>query len=198
MVTTPTSVDAFLLALGFLSDPFELTNADSEPLLAAYFVPPPFFSSVLGDPQNPRPVAVFAPRGTGKTAQRLSVEQRSIDNGDFLVLTYDDFGITTKKDLAEVDLNYHRRQIIIRLTLALLSSVERDPGAMGTLSKHARQVLLHCAREYLGRLSQLEYSVALSSVKTLNDRGKEIWAKYGGVVATWLLPCSRRLSWMTW
>jgi hypothetical protein len=56
-------------------------------------------------------------------------------------------------------------------------------NSIDKLSKHQRQVLLHCSREYLGNLTQQEYSVALGSVKTLKDKGAEHWARYGGVVA---------------
>ncbi len=177
-----TRIDPFLDLFGFQADPFELTNSDSEPLLDEYFVPPPFFSAVLGDPQNPRPVAVFAPRGTGKTAQRLSVEARSRTNQDFLCITYDEFGISSRRMLADADLDYHLQQLITRLTLALLAILDETPERVKHITKHERQVLLHCAREMLGSLTQQEYATALGSVKTLKDKGSEFWARYGGVV----------------
>ena len=179
-----TAIDQFLTQYGFTADPFELTNSDSEPLLSTYFVPPPFFSSVLGDPSNPRPVAVFAPRGTGKTAQRLSVENQSRSNKDFLCITYDEFGITSKAQLQAIDLNHHLTQLTVRLTLALLAHLEMNTESIDRLSKHQRQVLLHCSRAFLGDLTQQQYAEALGSVKTFVDKSGEVWAKYGGLVAT--------------
>ena len=179
-----TNVSPFFVTRGFQGDPFELTNSDSEPLLDLYFVPPPFFSSVLGDPANPRPVAVFAPRGTGKTAQRLSVEAASRRERDFLCITYDEFGIRSKAHLKEIDLSHHLTQLTIRLTVAILAHLEQNDQSITSLSKHQRQVVLHCSRTFLGNLTQQQYATALSSVKSLLDKGAETWEKYGGVVAT--------------
>lgn len=74
---------------GFRSNPFEFWNADQEKLLESYFVEPPYFSSVVGDPLEPSPAAVFAPRGGGKTAQRIMVERSHLP--DVVVITYADF-----------------------------------------------------------------------------------------------------------
>lgn len=84
-------VSQFLDAFGFISDPFEFTNAEQERLLSGYFVPPPYFPSVLGEPKAPRSQIVFAPRGGGKTAQRLMIEKRSREGGGFLCVKYDTF-----------------------------------------------------------------------------------------------------------
>lgn len=183
MTTGETGISPFLAQFGFTADPFELTNSDSEPLLSTYFVPPPFFSSVLGDPANPRPVAVFAPRGTGKTAQRLSVEDQSRNNQDFLCITYDEFGIKSKAHLNGIDLDHHLTQLITRLTLAALAYLEQHEDSLSKLTKHQRQVILYCSRAFLGNLTQQQYASALSSVKTLVDKGAEVWTRYGGVVA---------------
>ena len=63
--------------LGFNNHPFSKTNADEEPNLEEYFVPPPFFDAIVGDSSNPSASIVFAPRGGGKTAQRRMVEKSS-------------------------------------------------------------------------------------------------------------------------
>ncbi|MCU1677357.1 MAG: hypothetical protein JWM93_2115 [Frankiales bacterium] len=189
-----TTIGPFLAQYGFTADPFELTNSDSEPLLSTYFVPPPFFSSVLGDPTNPRPVAVFAPRGTGKSAQRLSVEEQSRANKDFLCVTYDDFGITSKAHLQSVNLDHHLTQLSIRMTLAILAHLEMHEGSISSLSKHQRHVALYCSRTLLGNLTQQQYAEALGSVKTLLDKGGEVWAKYGGVVATILAGLLKKVG----
>ena len=74
-------MNRLLESFGFRADPFASTNADDEPDLAAYFVPPPYFAAVQGDPKNPRPDVVLAPRGGGKTAQKRMIEEASSPNG---------------------------------------------------------------------------------------------------------------------
>ena len=51
-ITKRTAMNPFLERFEFAADPFEFTNADEEPHLAEYFVPPPYFPAVLGDPEN--------------------------------------------------------------------------------------------------------------------------------------------------
>lgn len=194
MAEDDTSVSKFLASHGFTADPFELTSSDSEPLLDRYFVPPPFFSAVLGDPKNPRPAAVFAPRGTGKTALRLAVEAKSRANRDFLCITYDQFGIKSKAHLESIDLNYHLGQLLVRLTMAALAHLEKHEGSISALNKHQRQVVVYCSRTFLGDLTQLQYSQALASVKTLYDKGVDVWAKYGGLVATVLTAILKKIG----
>jgi hypothetical protein len=57
----------FLAKLGFTANPFQFTNADEEDHLQSYFVPPPYFDSVWGDPSKPVTHVIFAPRGGGKS-----------------------------------------------------------------------------------------------------------------------------------
>lgn len=81
----------FLAQFGFAEEPFQSTNAGDEPLLEHYFVPPPYFASVLGDTSRPQSNVVLAPRGGGKTAQRVMIEKHSATNRDFMCITYDTF-----------------------------------------------------------------------------------------------------------
>jgi hypothetical protein len=80
------SVNDFLRRFGFKGDPFESTNADQEPDLGEYFVPPPYFATVMGDVTRPQSHVVLAPRGGGKTAQRRMIENRSMDPGGFVAI----------------------------------------------------------------------------------------------------------------
>ena len=80
-------VSEFLSRFGFEADPFESTNAETEPRLEEYFVPPPFFEPVMGNPQTPTSHVVLAPRGGGKTAQKRQSEARSLELGTFLCVT---------------------------------------------------------------------------------------------------------------
>ena len=88
-----TDLTNFIGNLGFIEDPFRQTNADREARLTEYFVPPRYFSEVFGNPEAPQSFFVFAPRGGGKSAQRIMMERRTMRR-NYNVLcypTYDNF-----------------------------------------------------------------------------------------------------------
>ena len=68
------AINEFLANFGFSLDPFESTNAENEPELDSYFVPPPYFPTVMGNPQTPSSHIVLAPRGGGKTCKCRMIE----------------------------------------------------------------------------------------------------------------------------
>lgn len=105
--------------LGFSNHPFAQTNADEEPFLAGYFVPPPFFDAVIGDPTHPNASIVLAPRGGGKSAQRRKVELWA-PSSNVLAVTYDRFEFGVGQQLSDVGLPYHMRNIIVRVLIAYL------------------------------------------------------------------------------
>ena len=80
----------FLSKLGFSDNPFQFTNADEEDHLQSYFIPPPYFHSVWGDPDSPQSHVIFAPRGGGKSAQRRMIEYEA-SSKDVFAVTYDRF-----------------------------------------------------------------------------------------------------------
>jgi hypothetical protein len=91
--------------LGFVADPFAKTNADEEGRLESYFIEPPFYSAVFGDPSAAQPSVVFAPRGGGKTALKRKIEIAS-KQSVFLCVTYNRFpasGLVLK----EITPDYH-------------------------------------------------------------------------------------------
>src|ERR1700676_5504750 len=80
----------FLARIGFAENPFQFTNADEEEHLQTYFIPPPYFNSVWGDPESPKSQVIFGPRGGGKSAQRRMIELKA-ETSDVFVITYDRF-----------------------------------------------------------------------------------------------------------
>lgn len=56
-VQRPFEANRFLAQFGFTEDPFASTNAADEPNLSHYFVEPPYFASVMGDPRRPSPTS---------------------------------------------------------------------------------------------------------------------------------------------
>lgn len=96
-----------LKSLGFDADPFQYINADQEDRLDSYFVDPPYFQSLWGNPERPESHVVLAPRGGGKSAQRRMLEVRALNENVFAV-TYDRFFTTTSlKSLDDANLAFH-------------------------------------------------------------------------------------------
>lgn len=69
----PVQIRRWLEVQGFERNPFEYYEADREELLASYFVEPEWFEALRGDPRQPASAVLFAPRGHGKTSQRLQI-----------------------------------------------------------------------------------------------------------------------------
>ena len=176
-------MNEFLARFEFTEDPFESTNAENEALLSDYFVPPPYFASVLGDPKAPASHVVFAPRGSGKTAQRRMIEEKSVKEGQFLCITYDSFDQPPGFTLERADLNYHLNQVSRLILLGILFRLEDDPSLAKQLSKYQHDLLKFQVDKFLGGLSVGEFQIAMQSIKSLGDKASDIWNKYGGAVA---------------
>jgi hypothetical protein len=74
----PIELQHFLHARGFRTHPFRTVNAEQERAeLPAYFVRVPWFDQLVGDPQHPESLVLFAPPGHGKTSHRLEVARRA-------------------------------------------------------------------------------------------------------------------------
>ncbi|MFD3445131.1 P-loop ATPase, Sll1717 family [Microbacteriaceae bacterium 4G12] len=172
---------SFVERRGFIGDPFASTNSETEDRLSDYFVPPPYFDSVMGTPTSPKSSVVFAPRGSGKTAQRRMIEQESaVPGAQFLCITYAEFNGMNHRT---VTLDDHKTQVCRLLTIAILAWLEDESIEALWMDAHQKQVLKYCAERFLSNLNQSEYEAAISAVKTLGDKASKLWRKYGGVVA---------------
>ncbi len=117
----------FLNSVGFVSNPFEETNADREDDLQQYFVPPPYFTSLIGDPKKPKTSMVFAPRGAGKTAQKVSIERLAINNSsNFLCISYDEFKFIPLQSLDDANSDWHLKNILKKIVFSILLTLEGD------------------------------------------------------------------------
>ena len=173
----------FLKKFGFNDDPFRSTNAADEPMLTSYFVPPPYFASVLGTPKSPRSDVVLAPRGGGKTAQRIKIESESKINNDFLCISYEKFDIREEIKPKDIDLSYHLNNICRLMLVAVLSEIDSDPELILKLDSHKKAVLKYQIQKMLGEISSAEYESAINSLKNIGDKASDLWDKYGGKVA---------------
>lgn len=160
--------------LGFKSHPFAKTNADEEPDLSGYFVPPPFYDGVLGDPTVPTASVVLAPRGGGKTALRRMLEEASTEK-DYLAVSYDRFEFSAGQRVEDINLNYHLRNIICRLLVAYLSNLADDPKLLIRLpSEDKKQISLY-VHSYLGDVTGHGMQEILKELKGLPERFKDFW-----------------------
>ncbi len=173
----------FLKKFGFHDDPFRSTNAADEPRLTDYFVPPPYFSSVLGIPKSPRSDVVLAPRGGGKTAQRIKIESVGKLTQDFLCISYEKFDVIDGLKSNEIALPYHLTNICRLLLVAVLSEIESKPQLISALDSHQKAILKYQIPKFLGNLSSADYELAINSLKNLGDKARDLWNKYGGQVA---------------
>ncbi|MGE5764354.1 MAG: P-loop ATPase, Sll1717 family, partial [Mycobacterium leprae] len=172
----------FLVACGFTEDPFESTNAEDEPRLGDYFVPPPYFPTVIGDPCFPKTHIVLAPRGSGKTAQRRMIEDRSTQ-GDFLCVTYSAFDSIPGNRVSNATWDYHVTNICRLLLVGLLIRLDDEPRCMDFVTKQQRDLLRSALPALLGPLTTQEFRNAVGAVKTLGDKAVAFWIKYGGPIA---------------
>jgi hypothetical protein len=175
-----TSPNNFLARFGFTEDPFEHVDAEQEPQLDRYFVPPPYFSNVMGDPARPRTHLVLAPRGGGKTAQRRMIESESERSSRFLCVTYDGFDQPSGFTAAQADIAYHLNQICRRILMGILVRLDEKPEWAQELSEHERQLLKFQIDRFLGSLTEIELKAAVDSLKNFGDKAKEFIKKYAG------------------
>ncbi len=169
----------FFEKLGFDNHPFSQTNADEEPLLRSYFIPPPFFDAVAGDPSQPNASIVLAPRGGGKTALRRMVEDWA-ETRSVLAVTYDRFEFGNGQKLEDIGLPYHLRNIIVRILVAHLSLLAVDPSLIEKLDKSTKRSLSLFVHSYLGDMTGMNFSEVLVSLRSVPEKIREFWTKNVG------------------
>jgi len=167
----------FFSSLGFDDNPFAYTNADQEERLSSYFIPPPYFNSVFGNPEQPRSFIVFAPRGGGKSAQRIMIEHKCVDN-EVLAITYDQFEFPDIAKATDVKLHHHLRRILRFSLVGLLVNLHSDPLLEEQLTKEEKQIFLKLAAEHLCEIKGADLEIALNSLKSFKDKFKDFWNEW--------------------
>ncbi len=174
--------------LGLRENPFAQTNADLEPHLSKYFLPPKFFAKVVGDPNSPASVIVLASRGGGKSAQRRQLELHS-EKRSILCLTYDEFD--RHKDITIDD---HIESIVRRLLISLLVRLQADAVAMELLDRSHRRALLAIAHRYLGGLDHTEFRETLQNLRSLPTKLIQVWNRSLSITQPLLEVLTSRLG----
>jgi hypothetical protein len=179
-----------LNSLGFESDPFAKTNADEEEKLDQYFVAPPFFNAILGDPSAPKSSLVFGPRGGGKTAMKRKIELSSQKHG-FLCLTYNQFDIVGRR-LSDIDSEYHLRNLVEMLLIGIITAVS-DSG-INHLSHEDRHFLYLFVKEHLSKIDQTKLKLDINAIKNRSEKAEELWNKFIGPIGLVLNALLERIG----
>jgi len=179
----------FLARLGFQANPFQFTNADEEEHLQSYFVPPPYFDSVWGDPNRPVSQVIFAPRGGGKSAQRRMLEYRAHRENIFTI-TYDRFEHLVPASLNNLTLEYHLRNLIRLGLLGFLLEIHERTLSPSSFRRIEREQIDVLCRTYIGRITKTEALEAIKSLRTLSAKARTFlrdWAGPAGSLASMIL-----------
>jgi len=146
----------WLQRMGFGFDPFEYEAADEvlsgDPYLERYFVPFHYFEEL----KEPRTSFLFTPRGCGKSANRIQLEQwcaetlqRPDQRPNILVVLHDDF----LRVLADISLESHCQAILHQAVPALLDALFRYfPDAIAHLPPREYEDLRWFVQHYADRL----------------------------------------------
>ena len=126
----PIDITSFLQAQGFGEHPFATLNAERErEHLSSFFVRSASFYWLIGNPSKPESLILFAPRGFGKTSQRIELDrqlrQRPADPA--LVITLDDFGTLLTSSNASVTLGAYIDWIRSTTLETLADVLTRNP-----------------------------------------------------------------------
>lgn len=177
--------NTFLGSFGFSANPFTMTNADEEPELQSYFVPPPYFASVLGDPKRPKSAVVFAPRGGGKTAQKVMIEKAATSEevGRFLCVTYDTFILPNAFSIENASTDWHLTNIIKLIIVALLIASDEVEKADLPLNADQKNALAKTASYFLSELTEAEFRQNIVALRNWRGNADYYWNKYGGKIA---------------
>lgn len=171
----------YVSKLGFNENPFHYTNADKEgDLLEQYFIYPDYFEDIWGDPNNPVSNIVYAPRGAGKTAQRLMIEKKARKFDSVLTIAYTDHDLSNFKSAEEIKISYHLEYLNRLLLLSFfnrLASLDNF-DYINEFDFSERQFIYKLCRIYLYETPISFPKQAINSLKTIEDHAVDLWKKF--------------------
>ena len=176
----------YLQKLGFDTDPFQYTNADSEiDYIDKYFIYPDYFENVWGDISNPVSNIVYAPRGAGKTAQRIMIEKRAKSYDNILTITYTNHDLSAFKTIDDITISYHYQYLNRLLLLAFFDTLyqKENLNYLNTFNFSERQFIYKLVRIYLFETPASFPKQAINSLKTIEDRVVGLWRDFKDPIA---------------
>lgn len=174
------TISDYINKLGFVNDPFLHTNADKESdYLGGYFIKPDYFEDVWGDPLSPVSNIIYAPRGGGKTAQRIMIEKRAKEYDNVLTITYASHDLSPFKKIDDITIRYHLEYLNRLLLIAFFNRISDSQYDFKQLLKFdERQYLFKLSKLYLYDTPVTFPSQAINSLKCLQDRIVDIWNNF--------------------
>ena len=120
--------DELTLKWGFLENPFSIFSIEGEARglkfdARSFFVEPPYFQRIVGDPKRPLSTIIIGARGSGKSFIRNSLRDEIFNKGyKVLIIDYVDFydDVFEVLDQEDVILDYHLNKIIYLCLVSLL------------------------------------------------------------------------------
>ncbi len=187
------TLDGFIKNFGFQSNPFQYSNADKEiDYIDAYFIKPDYFEDVWGNPYNPVSNIVYAPRGGGKTAQRIMIEKRVRLSDDILAVTYTNHDLSDFKSIEEISLQYHLVYLNRLLLIAFFNRINSDHFDFTyTFSFAERQFIYKLSRIYLFDTPASFPNQAIQSLKTIEDYLIDTWKSFKDPIANVIRQISK-------
>lgn len=184
----------YINSLGLNENPFQYTNADKEvDLIDQYFIYPDYFQDVWGDPENPVSNIIYAPRGGGKTAQRLMIEKKALKFEEVLTVTYTDHDLSSFNSINEIGLSYHLEYLNRLLLLSFFNRLHilSDFDYTHEFDFSERQYIYKLCRIYLFETPASFPKQAINSLKTISDHAVDTWRKFKDPIADVIKAISR-------
>ncbi len=177
--------EEYLNNLGFPINPFQFSNADKEvELIGSYFITPDYFEDVWGNPYNPVSNIVYAPRGGGKTAQRIMIEKRAMVTSDILSITYTNHDLTQFSKIEDINLSYHLTYLNRLCLLSFFSKIQKSEFDYNSIFSFAeRQYIYKLSRIYLFETPASFPNQAIQSLKTIEDYVVDVWKSFKEPIA---------------
>ncbi|MBU2973633.1 P-loop ATPase, Sll1717 family [Zobellia sp. B3R18] len=171
----------YIQSLGLNENPFQYTNADKESgLIEQYFIYPDYFEDVWGDPESPVSNIIYAPRGGGKTAQRLMIEKRAKNHDNVLTISYTDHDLSEFTSADEIGISYHLSYLNRLLLLSFFDRLDsiKDFDYIYEFDYSERQFIYKLCRIYLFKTPASFPKQAINSLKTIEDRFVDLWKRF--------------------
>ncbi|MBO4980928.1 MAG: hypothetical protein J6C84_03415 [Lachnospiraceae bacterium] len=177
------SRDEYFRKFGFKEDPFASTNALQEELLEDCFVVPPYFPSLVGSSKMPKSSFVIAPRGTGKTAQRVMLEKLAEKENWMLAVVYDEFPIESVSNLNCLTLEDHLKRIMKSLIIAFLTELNNRPN-VNLLEPYQKTQLKKLIELYLYGINSIEVENTIKKIRGISGKLEDLWCKAGDTITS--------------
>ncbi|MDD2754387.1 MAG: P-loop NTPase fold protein [Methanothrix sp.] len=148
---------------GFSLNPFGTSSAEIEEQTLkfnakSFFINPPYFQRIVGDPRHPTSTIIIGDRGSGKSiiCSRVRQELLKIKSAKILVVDYMPFSDLSFKDtyLENISLEYHINKIIKLCLNSFIKELEESPYLLDNLDSYDKISLIwfidkyHCKYPY--------------------------------------------------